>query len=202
MKLDVVDEAKRALEGPWLVRVPGWTRERFLAEAPEMRFCEFERGELVMPSPVKVRHQRHVIFLSYLLKTHCESTGAGEVLNGPAVLDVSDDVLREPDIFVVPVEGASGMGEHLVTAVPSLVIEVVSPSTRSLDLRVKSGEYRAKGVAEYWAVDDERRELTAHWPARVVSAGILESTALPGFRINVDWLWQDPLPRALDCVGK
>ena len=202
MKLSVVDGEKRAIEGPWLLRIPGWTRERFLAEAPEMRFCEFERGELVMPSPVKARHQRHVRFLTVLLNDHCERTGAGEVFNGPAVLDVSEEVLREPDIFVVPAEGAPAGDELLITAVPSLVIEVISPSTRGLDLRVKAEEYRAKGVAEYWAVDYDRRELTAHWPVRVVSTGVLESVALPGFRITVDWLWQDPLPRAIDCVGK
>lgn len=42
MRLKVVDELKRPLEGPWLVRIPGWTRERYLSEAPETQFCEYE----------------------------------------------------------------------------------------------------------------------------------------------------------------
>lgn len=200
MKYSVVDELKRPLENPWLVRVSGWTRDRFLAEAPETQFCEFERGDLIMHSPVRARHQEIVRFLTYLLTTHCGKSGAGRVLNGPAALQLSEDIIREPDIFVIPEERVPGMGQLPVVAVPSIIIEVVSPSTRNLDLRVKPEEYRAIGVSEYWSVDYERQELTVHWPFKVVKAGSLASGALAEFRITVDWLWQDPLPRETDCI--
>jgi len=199
MRVSVVDERKRPLEEPWLVLIPGWTRERYLAEAPEMQFCEYEGGELAMHSPVRARHQQQVRFLTYLLGHHC-STRGGEVLNGPAVLQIAHDILREPDIFVIPPERVPGMGDLPIVAVPSLIVEVISPSTRNLDLKTKADEYRALGVAEYWAVDDEKRELVAHWPRRVITTGILESAALPGFRLTVDWLFQDPLPRETDCI--
>ena len=201
MKYSVVDELKQPVQGPWLVRVSGWTMERYLAEAPEMQFCEFERGDLIMHSPVKVRHQKTVRFVTFLLTHHCSSKNVGEVMNGPAALRVFEDVAREPDIFVIPPDRVPGMGELPVVAVPSLIIEVASPSTRQLDLKVKADEYRELGVAEYWAVDTERKELTTHWPAKVMKSGILESFALPGFKIKVDWLWQDPLPPEVDCLN-
>ncbi|MBI2899511.1 MAG: Uma2 family endonuclease [Planctomycetes bacterium] len=201
MRVTLLDEEKRPLPGPWLVRIPGWTRQRYLAEAPESQFCEFERGEILMHSPVAVRHQQIVRFLTYLLLHYCRTHRGGEVLNGPAVLQVSEDTCREPDIFVIPPERVAGMGDLPVVAVPSLIVEVVSPGTRNLDLRIKSAEYRATGAAEYWAVDYERRELTAHWPARVPTSGTLESSALSGFRIQAEWLWTDPLPSEIECAG-
>ena len=201
MKYSLVDELKQPVTGPWLVRVPGWTMERYLAEAPETQFCEFESGDLIMNSPARGRHQDEVFFLATLLRVHCAREGAGKMLGGPAVLRVSEAVGREPDLFIIPPERVPGMGDLPIVAVPSLIIEVVSPSTRHLDLKVKAGEYRELGVAEYWAVDSEREELTTHWPVKVVKSGILESTALPGFKIKVDWLWQDPLPPDTDCLN-
>ena len=32
--------------------------------------------------------------------------------------------------------------------------------------------------------------------------GRLESTAVPGFRIEADWLWQRPLPSEFECLRK
>jgi Uma2 family endonuclease len=36
---------------------------------------------------------------------------------------------------------------------PLLVIEVVSPSTKSIDYRAKRTEYAARDIPEYWIVD-------------------------------------------------
>lgn len=61
-------------------------------------------------------------------------------------------------------------------------------------------------VKEYGAVDPERREVLIHrvdYPGyRVggISEGRRVSTAVPGFWIEVEWLWRHPLPSALDCL--
>lgn len=43
---------------------------------------------------------------------------------------------------------------------PKLVVEVVSPSTRSADYRAKRAEYMVLGIAEYWIVDPEVGKVT------------------------------------------
>ena len=45
---------------------------------------------------------------------------------------------------------------------PALVVEVVSPgeANRSRDYRHKRTEYAARGIAEYWIVDPETRQVT------------------------------------------
>jgi len=81
------------------------------------------------------------------------------------------------------------------------VIEVISPSTRGIDLGEKAGDYAAAGVPEYWAVDPERRELLVHllegrsYRVAVISEGTRESRAIPDFRIRADRLWEHLPPK-------
>jgi len=45
MKLMVMDEKKEALREPYMLRLGGWTLERYLAQAPERQLWEFVLGE-------------------------------------------------------------------------------------------------------------------------------------------------------------
>lgn len=208
MKLELVDadaDMKPVTE-PWLVRMPGWTWERYLDEAPEMRFCEYKEGELIMHSPVSWEHQDLVAFLSALLRMYCSKHGLGRVGNGPAIIQVGPQTGREPDIFVIPPEQAHKARGKRLEIVPSLIVEVVSPGSRALDLGEKAGEYADLGVGEYWVADRERKTLHVHrlhsgaYRRRAVRSGRLESHALRGFWVRVDWLWRDPLPSEPDCL--
>ncbi len=44
MKIMVVNERKELLREPYVVRLGGWTLDRYLAEAPEHLLWEFVRG--------------------------------------------------------------------------------------------------------------------------------------------------------------
>ncbi len=102
MRVTVVDEHKRPVWGPYVVRLGGWTLDRYLAEAPEHLIWEFVRGEVVMYSPATAEHQDLVGFLYRLLAGYCEARGWGKVLTGPAAIQLLPDVVREPDLFVLP----------------------------------------------------------------------------------------------------
>lgn len=43
-----------------------------------------------------------------------------------------------------------------------LVIEVIRPSTRTIDLVEKVQDYARVGIPEYWVVDAERGEVIIH----------------------------------------
>jgi Uma2 family endonuclease len=104
MAVMVVDEQKKPIREPYVVRLGGWTLERYLEEAPEHLVWEFVRGEVVVHSPATAEHQDVVGFLYRLLAGYCEATGWGKVLTGPAAVRILPDVVREPDIFVLPPE--------------------------------------------------------------------------------------------------
>ena len=213
MKLRVIDEETGAgVSDAYEVRLPGWTEERFLAEAPEQGFHELRNGELIVHSPVNVRHQRIVRFLTTLLSVFTSRRSLGEVLNGPGVFRVHEGLLREPDVFFVSKGRLSSVREQYVGAA-DFIIEVVSEGGRRRDLAEKADEYASAGVGEYWVVDPGAREVAAHrlvtlegpasgarYAVETVSEGRLESSAAPGFWIEVGWLWRRPLPAEYDCL--
>jgi Uma2 family endonuclease len=206
MGVMVVDERKVPVREPYVIRMGGWTLERYLREAPEDRIWEFVRGEVLMHSPATAEHQDLVGFLYWLLRGYCEARGWGKVLMGPAAVRVLPDVVREPDVFVIrPEEVGRARGVPL-EVVPALVVEVVSPSTRTLDLWEKAEEYARAGVEEYWGVDGEERVLWVHrrqgdrYAVEGVRAGRVASIAVPGFWLEVGWLFQTPLPPVTECL--
>lgn len=206
MQIQVVTDEGQQVADPFLVRLGGWTEERYFAEAPEDRLWEFQDGELIVHSPATPHHQRVVGFLTFLLRGYVEERGLGEVFNGPAVLRLRPGVDKEPDLFFLRRERLDSVGPERVEGPADLVIEVTSPGSRSYDLGEKAQVYREGGVAEYWAIDSERREIAVHrgdqaqYQAAAMRAGRLESTVVSGFWINVEWLWQDPLPPAPSCL--
>ncbi len=75
---------------------------------------------------------------------------------------------RIPDVLVHTEESAAALeGAPRATITrdlppPALVLEVVSPgqANRERDYRYKYTEYAARGIAEYWIVDPEMRQVT------------------------------------------
>jgi len=64
--------------------------------------------------------------------------------------------VRIPDVMVVPTRPEG----FIATETPILVVEVLSPSTRTEDTIRKSAEYAGAGIGQYWLVDQELRTVT------------------------------------------
>lgn len=161
-----------------------------------------------MHSPATGEHQSAVGFLYRVVAAYCELRGWGMVLTGPAALQLREDVVPEPDVFVLSPQDSSRATGVPLQVRPVLVVEVMSPSTRTLDLNEKAEDYAQAGIPEYWVVDMERRQLWVHSPGgdggryQVVgmTAGRVESRAVPGFWLRADWLFQRPLPPVSRCL--
>jgi Uma2 family endonuclease len=85
---------------------------------------------------------------------------------------------------------------HLLTAknlqgAPDLVIEILSPSTRRLDERLKRDLYERGGVDEYWLGDPDRHTLTIYRregsrfppPETFDAHDVVSTPLLPGFEL-------------------
>jgi Uma2 family endonuclease len=66
--------------------------------------------------------------------------------------------VRQPDLVVITVDQFGG---QLLTSPPVLVVEVLSPTTRAVDLRGKRAEYARAGARHYWVVDLEGPSVEA-----------------------------------------
>ncbi len=208
MRLRLVYENGADVTEPYEVRLPGWTEDRYLAEAPEQGFYEFKDGALIVHSPVSIEHQDIVGFLTFLLRGVVSQRSLGKVFNGPGVLRLRENLLREPDLFFVATERLGIIEKDYVDGPADFVIEVISESGRLRDLEEKAREYEAADVPEYWVVDPAGSEVVVHrlengaFQIEVVRGGRLASSRIPGFWIEVEWLWQRPLPGELECLHR
>ncbi|MFO0957572.1 MAG: Uma2 family endonuclease [Isosphaeraceae bacterium] len=203
---------RSSFEGDFLVQIPGQTAEDFELYAPESRFCEFFDGTVYMPSPVSDHHQRIVGFLLGLLDGYRWSRPPGlDLLFGPAVLRLAGDLKPEPDIFIAPMPPGDVPALLVIEVLsPSHrsydVIEVLSPSHRSYDLDFKAGHYKAAKIPEIWYVDHANRTLIRDilcdigYSRQEIPHGRVAPAHLPGFWIDVGWLWSEPLPNPRACL--
>lgn len=131
------------LVGRQLVRASmSW--EEFLA-LPDDVVAEWVDGEVVMSPPASNAHGEIV-------------TRIGSLLLGalPQLRIVTEsgvwlprNRLRGPDVFVLE----RAPEETWTRQTPLLVVEVLSPSTRTEDLVRKAQEYLEAGIGQYWVVD-------------------------------------------------
>ncbi len=114
-------------------------------------------GELyVTPSPSPL-HQRLSKRLQRQLEDYFEARGLGEVFNAPLDVILGRHDIVEPDLLVVG--DPAQISTRGIEGAPRLVIEVLSPSTRSRDRGLKMRRYAERGVAHYWIVDPEARTI-------------------------------------------
>ncbi len=185
------------------------TFEEFLAHyRDEDLWAEWVHGEVVVMSPASARHQIMVWFLAQLLSLYVEVHTLGRVLLAPFLMRLGPDVAREPDILFVRQENLARLKETHLDGPADLVVEVVSPESRLRDRGTKFAEYEMAGVPEYWLIDPDLQRADFYMLAPdgryerrpTDDRGWYTATVLPGFRLYVPWLWQDPLPPILDVL--
>jgi len=129
---------------------------------------EGERAELVdgrmymMASP-NLNHQEilgwlHAEIFNYIR----EHGGKCRVLCAPfgVFIRKDDKNYLEPDISVIC--DKDKLDQKGCYGAPDWVIEIVSPSSRWMDYRIKLPIYQETGVREYWIIDYDRQEIMVY----------------------------------------
>lgn len=184
---------------PNAVRI--WTREEVLALPDDGKRYELVDGELlVSPSPRGI-HQRTLGALYLILAPYVSANGLGAVSFSPADLDLHSGQVLQPDIFVgAPVNGREPV-DWSDFHIPTLIIEILSPSTARNDRVVKRKKFQRVAVPEYWIVDSDARIVEVWRPDDVRSTtvdGNLQwqpSRSVPALEIDLPrvfhFVWQD-----------
>ena len=117
---------------------------------------ELVDGTLIVTPAPSTRHQRAV---ARLLKALLDAVPDDqEVLAAPYDVRLADDTVLQPDVLVCR---RADLTEQYLPTAPLLAIEVLSPSTRLVDLNLKHGRYEAAGCPAYWVVDPDEPSLRA-----------------------------------------
>ncbi len=168
-----------------------WTLEEVHSLPDDGNKYELVRGELFVTPPPSEDHETILSRLGALLQPYVSANALGMVYRPRAVVRFEGSEV-EPDLFVR--EPRNRPAKDWDDAPPPiLVVEVLSGSTRRRDNGEKREFYLDAGVAEYWIVDPDRREIRVIRPER---ADVIETTELR---------WQPsgaaaPLMAALDSI--
>lgn len=120
----------------------------------ERSHYELSYGALVVTPAPNLRHQ-HV--LGQVLVFLNEIVLDSQVVLPEADLLLAEDLVKRPDIQVVDRNLAAG---QYVAGAPELVVEILSPATRKIDLTEKRSVYEEAGIKAYWIVDPEIPGIT------------------------------------------
>ncbi len=124
------------------------------------RRYELVDGALVVTPTPSYRHQDVVGNLHVTLRAACPSHL--KVLLAPFDVALAEDTLLQPDLLVAR---RSDFTERDLPVAPLLAVEVLSPSTRLIDLHLKRARYEAAGSPAYWVIDPDAPSLTV-WELR------------------------------------
>jgi Uma2 family endonuclease len=136
-----------------------------LGEDPPGVRLELVNGEVaVSPSPVP-EHSHILVQLTILLGQHIKKHKLGRLYSDVDTIFGKYDV-RRPDLLYFSKDRLHLIGEKAMEGPPDLCIEVISPSSGTIDRRDKFKQYAKGEVAFYWIVDPKRKTVEAFQLAR------------------------------------
>lgn len=109
---------------------------------------ELVDGVLLVSSAPSNQHQIVLGELYVLLRAACPAQA--RVMLAPTDYQPTRRRSLQPDLLVAR---RADVGSEPISAPLLLAVEVLSPSTRSVDLLLRRGVYAESGVAAYWVVD-------------------------------------------------
>ncbi|WP_412061739.1 Uma2 family endonuclease [Rubrivirga sp. IMCC45206] len=188
------------------LRVEEWTSypgsfDAFMA-LPEGTLAQYIDGTIHMSPAPRPQHQNVVLKLGAALQAYAAEHG-GYAAIAPFDVYLESDRAVQPDVFYLAADRLDRISERGIEGAPTLVVEVLSPSTAYLDVLVKRRLYEEADVDEYWVIDPGERSvmvLTREHPglaglartAYVYEAGPVASTALAGFEVEAANLFDRP----------
>ena len=139
-----------------------YTLEDYYA-IPDERRVELIDGVIYDMSAPSVLHQK-LLALLYLQFESCSQKheDSCEVFLSPCdvQLDGDNKTMLQPDLFVLCRK--YDLRAKSIFGAPDLTLEILSPSTRSKDILLKTSKYYHAGVREYWIVDPENERVIVY----------------------------------------
>ena len=155
---------------------------------------ELIEGELFVFATPSFEHQLASGELFALFREAITLKGLGRVVTAPVEVKFRGENAVQPDLVVVLRDRYHLLAKTRIEGPPSLVLEILSPSTRTYDLTTKAALYAKHGVPEYWIVNIETETITVHElrDGRYVplpDGPIAHSRIVPGLAIDVPALF-------------
>ena len=124
---------------------------------------EFINGEIYILASPTIGHQEilgrmHITFDEYFKGNKCR------VFLAPFDVHFKKKDFKEPDVMQPDILVACDLEDNVTEkgrymGTPTLVVEILSDSTRNKDMIDKLNTYRLSGVKEYWIIDEKQENI-------------------------------------------
>src|SRR5881392_3010170 len=140
-----------------------WTADMVRQLPDDGNRYEVVYGELLVTPAPRLNHQLLVSRLAVAIAKYLEHEPVGVMLTSPADISWGQDVLVQPDVFVIPHDEARTREWSRVRSL-LLVVEVLSPTTERADRFTKRRRYQEAGVPLYWVADGAQQRVEVWTP--------------------------------------
>lgn len=164
------------------------------------QLLEYIDGVVFMSPSPSTAHQRisgrlHAQLFNLLNKKECE------VFHAPFDVELSKEGMEGTQIIIPDLSvicDKSGLNDQRYVGVPTIIIEIVSPSNQSHDLVTKLNIYMNYGVQEYWIVNpllntiliySLNQEGQYHQKDIVREKGTVQSEVFSEFKVDAEQLF-------------
>jgi Uma2 family endonuclease len=165
-------------------------------------------GVIYMASPENFDHHRLYLWLVALMDMYADKRGLGVVVGSRFAFRLGEKESPEPDVAFVRKDRVHLFQKGFFDGPPDLAVEIISPESVERDYEKKWSQYEKAGVAEYWIIDEQLREirllrLGTRGKYREIKPqrGEFRSEALPGFYLRPEWLWPETRPDKQDVLA-
>lgn len=166
-----------------------------LGEDPPGVRLELVDGEVaVSPSP-RPNHSRVDRRLTHLLLDHIIKYDLGELLGDTDTIFGEHDVRRPDLIYFTKEREHLILEDQAIDGPPDLCVEILSPSSVTIDRRDKFEQYAKGGVPYYWILDPPGRSIEGF----ELSRGKYKPT---GSGSNADVVTLPPFPKLKLALGE
>jgi Uma2 family endonuclease len=145
----------------WLTQKPqgSWTYDDYVALPEDGNRYEIIDGVIYrIPMPETI-HQACSVRIAYYFFESVDLANVGYVLTAPMDVKLSSGTTVQPDLIVVLNHKLSIITDANINGTPDLLVEILSPGTKTYDRTKKLQTYQKNTVPEYWIANPKTKEV-------------------------------------------
>lgn len=179
-------------------------------EIAEELDTELVRGVMIPRMSAQYPHEWMFAWLFRLLGIFVEERSLGIVLGSRTAVKIGRNDGRLPDILFVRADNTNIIHNDAIYGIPDMVIEIVSEGDRPSTLIPLETDYRSLGIPEIIFINPRKSQARVihkndngnpnDYEETILTAGQLTFASVPGFHIEVEWIFADDKPNAFTLI--
>lgn len=170
-----------------------------LLRRPDLEPCELVNGKIVPMTPTGADHGEAESNVALHLTLWARSGGHGKVMTGEVGIYIrrNPDTVRAADaLFISHERSARRKSGGYLDVAPELVVEILAPDDRWVEVQAKLSDYFFAGVDRVWVIDPRTRKIFVHrssGPGETLEMGqtLVDEELLPGFSLPVAEIFRE-----------